>query len=397
MSPEEIANRMDGRLSARGEERLEAFIPSPVIQNHAAFLAFLPDGSLGCAWFGGTLEGKSDISIHMSRLLPGAQAWSEASRITDDPDHSEQNPVIHSAPNGITLFHTSQVSGNQDSSLVKSRPLTLDGACVRSGTSMTLPLGAGTFVRAPVITRRDGAMLLPLFLCRAKPGTKWNGSHDTAALAISDNGGETWRTVDVPNSFGCVHMTIVPLGAQEGGQAGGLEGDQEMAAFFRRRQADFVYRTESHDGGETWSAPVATDVPNNNSSINAIRLKDGRIALLCNPVSAATSADRRASLYDELGEDDDRPDSDGGIAPIWGVPRAPLTLCFSEDGGRTFPTRKLVEDGPGTCLSNNSIDGHNKELSYPVLVEGEDEALHLAFTFHRRAIKYVRLEKSWRP
>lgn len=385
MSPEEIANRMDGRLSEESGGRREAFIPSPVIQNHAAFLAFLPDGSLGCAWFGGTLEGKSDISIHISRLMPGADAWSAASRVTDDPDHSEQNPVIRSGPDGITLFHTSQVSGNQDSSLIKSRVLTIDGAAVRSSASVTLPLAAGTFVRAPVITREDGAMLLPLFLCKAKPGTKWNGSHDTAALAISADGGKTWRTVDVPNSFGCVHMTIVPL-----------EGTH-MVAFFRRRQADFVYRTESHDGGETWSVPEATDVPNNNSSINAIRLKDGRIALLCNPVSAATSADRRASLYDELGEDDDRPDSDGGITPIWGVPRAPLTLCFSEDGGKTFPVRKLVEDGPGTCLSNNSIDGHNKELSYPVLVESADEALHLAFTFHRRAIKYVRLEKSWRP
>jgi predicted neuraminidase len=377
MSPEEIANRMDGRLSAQGQGRAEAFIPSPVIQNHAAFLAFLPDGSLGCAWFGGTLEGKSDISIHMSRLMPGAAAWSAVSRLTDDPDHSEQNPVVFSGPDGITLFHTSQVSGNQDSSVIKSRSLSLDGASVRSGASKTLPLAAGTFVRAPVIVRKDGALLLPLFLCKAKPGTKWNGSHDTAALAISEDGGRTWRTVDVPNSFGCVHMTIVPLDGQE--------GDDEMVAFFRRRQADFVYRTESHDGGETWSVPEATDVPNNNSSINAIRLQDGRIALLCNPVSAATSADRRASLYDELGENDDRPDSDGGITPIWGVPRAPLTLCFS------------TEDGPGTCLSNNSIDGHNKELSYPVLVEGADEALHLAFTFHRRAIKYVRLEKSWRP
>ncbi len=385
MSPEEIANRMDGRLSDESAGWREAFIPSPVIQNHAAFLSFLPDGSLGCAWFGGTLEGKSDISIHISRLMPGAAAWSAASRVTDDPDHSEQNPVILSGPDGITLFHTSQVSGNQDSSLIRSRSLTIDGTAVRSGASVTLPLAAGTFVRAPVIIRKDGAMLLPLFLCKAKPGTKWNGSHDTAALAISADRGKTWRTVDVPNSFGCVHMTIVPL-----------EGNH-MVAFFRRRQADFVYRTESHDGGETWSVPVATDVPNNNSSINAIRLKDGRIALLCNPVSAATSADRRASLYDELGEDDDRLDSDGGITPIWGVPRAPLTLCFSDDGGRTFPVRKLVEDGPGTCLSNNSIDGHNKELSYPVLVEGEDEALHLAFTFHRRAIKYVRLEKSWRP
>ena len=47
-------------------------------------------------------------------------------------------------------------------------------------------------------------------------------------------------------------------------------------------------------------APVATDLPNNNSSIAAIRLADGRIAVIGNPVNAAMSPDRRASLYDCL-------------------------------------------------------------------------------------------------
>ena len=47
----------------------EAFLPSPKVQNHAAFLAPLPGGDLLCAWFGGTIEGKSDISIHAA-ILP---------------------------------------------------------------------------------------------------------------------------------------------------------------------------------------------------------------------------------------------------------------------------------------------------------------------------------------
>ena len=55
----------------------------------------------------------------------------------------------------------------------------------------------------------------------------------------------------------------------------------------------------------------------------------------------------------------------------------------------------MVEDGPGTCLSNNALDGKNQELSYPAMVEGPDGALHLAFTFHRRAIKHVALDRSW--
>ena len=104
--------------------------------------------------------------------------------------------------------------------------------------------------------------------------------------------------------------------------------------------------------------------------------------------------DRRASLYDELGEDA-RPNAEGGCRPIWGVPRAPMAIGFSEDRGLTFPRRIIVDDGPGSCLSNNSLDGRNRELSYPSLIEGEDGRLDLTCTYHRRAIKHVRLTRAW--
>ena len=66
MDPNEVARHMDGLLQDASPGRTEALLPSPMIQNHAAFLHFLADGALACAWFGGTLEGKSDISIFAS-------------------------------------------------------------------------------------------------------------------------------------------------------------------------------------------------------------------------------------------------------------------------------------------------------------------------------------------
>lgn len=364
-TPAAIAARMDGRPLGQA-----AILPSPMVQNHAAFLSLGPDG-LDCVWFGGSLEGKSDICIWQSRLGPAG--WSPAERLTDDPDRSEQNPILFHAPDGrVLLFHTAQPGGDQDRCVVRMRQV--------GGAPVDLPLPPGTFVRGAPHVRADGAWLLPLFHCVAQDGARWTGRHDTASVAITPDAGRTWRLVPVPGSTGCVHMTIVP-------------GSDRLLAFFRRRQADFVYRTESRDGGESWSVPVPTPLPNNNSSIAAIRLSDGRIAIACNPVNAAMSPDRRASLYDELG-DDDRPEATGGCTPIWGVPRAPLVVAFSSDDGASFPQQVVVATSGGTCLSNDSVDGRNQELSYPALAETPGGGLDVAFTLHRRAIAHVRLTQS---
>ena len=373
-TPAEIANRMTGQLLGR-DGRHEAVLPSPMVQNHAAFLSRHPDGRLDCLWFGGSLEGKSDICIWRSTLPPASDCWSPAVQISDDPERSEQNPVQFLAPDGrLLILHTAQPKGGrQDECSVRMR--------AEGGAPQDLPLPAGTFIRAPIHVRPDGAWLLGLFHCVQTPGAQWTGRHDTASVAISADAGATWRRVDVPGSTGCVHMTIVDLGAPDG---------QHLAAFFRRRQADFVHRTESRDGGESWSVPEPTDVPNNNSSIAVVRLADGRLAMACNPINASMSADRRASLYDELGEDA-RPQAQGGCTPIWGVPRGPMSLCLSSDGGKTFPHRITVEESPGTCLSNDSLNGKNRELSYPSLSQAPDGSLDLAYTLYRRAIKHVRL------
>lgn len=383
MSPDDIARNMTGQLAARTDGGQEALLPSPMVQNHAAFIERLEDGTLACLWFGGTLEGKSDISIFSSTLAPGSHTWTAPARLSDDPHRSEQNPVLAHNGHHWQLFHTAQPAGNQDECQLRARDIILTDGTLVAGEPRTIDLPLGSFIRARFVRRADGAWMMPVFRCIPRPGQRWNGSHDTAAVAVSHDDGLTWTLTEVPDSIGSVHMTIVPLGGNE------------MVAFYRRRQSDFVHRSESHDGGHTWSEPRPTDVPNNNSSINVIRLAGGRLAMVCNPSSAATSPDRRTSLYDEIEEGDDRPDATGGCAPVWGVRRAPLSLCISTDGGRTFPLRRIVDDSPGTCLSNNSEDGRNKELSYPYLLEGEDGDLHVTYTYFRRAIKYVRLPKGW--
>jgi predicted neuraminidase len=386
------ALRTDGTVRARADEtgRSDAFLPAPAVQNHAANLTFLPDGSLGCVWFAGSQEGVPDISVWFSRLESGSDTWTAPVRLSDDPGRSEQNPLLFPAPDGtIWLLYTAQRAGNQDTAEVRVR-LSADGGTTWSAPRVLFPAGelGGVFIRQPIVVLESGRWLLPIFRCVTTPGVKWAGDHDTSSVMISDDDGATWRERPVPESTGCVHMNIHPA-------------DGVLVALFRSRWADFVYRSESRDGGETWSAPAPTVLPNNNSSIQFIPITDGTLALVYNQSSASDATERRLSLYDEIDDTGlaesapEPPPEHGPGAAFWGAPRAPMTLALSADGGRSWPYRRDLEVGDGYCLTNNSRDGLNREFSYPSIQQGPDGALHIAFTYFRQAIKYVRVEPDW--
>ncbi|OWV80793.1 glycosyl hydrolase [Rhizobium sp. R634] len=390
LSPEAVPALMTGAITPHPTVagRADAYLPSPCIQNHAANLAFLPDDTLSCVWFGGTMEGMGDISIYMSRLAPGSKRWSEPEKMSDDPQKSEQNPLIFNAPGGKTwLLYTSQTSGNQDGSVVKCR-ISDDGG--RSfGPVRILCDSPGTFVRQQIVVNGRGEWLLPVFRCVGLNGQRWSGDADTAAVLISRDGGASWQMHDIADSIGAVHMNILPLG-----------GDQ-MIAFYRNRFAESILSSRSSDGGRTWSAPEPTELPNNNSSIQATVMNNRGIAMVYNHSNAAMSDARRQSLYDEI-EGDDAGETAAAVADIrrkaiWGVPRAPLSLAISRDGGRSFPYRIDLDTGDGHCLSNNSKDSLNREFSYPSVIQSGDGTLHVAYTYYRRAIKYVRLEPNALP
>jgi predicted neuraminidase len=392
LKPEQIPPLMNVSILPHAAERhrFDAFLPSPCVQNHAANLAFLSDGTLTCVWFGGTMEGMGDISIYMSRLVAGSAAWSEPEKMSDDPHKSEQNPLVFTAPDGkVWLIFTSQTSGNQDGAVVKRR-ISNDGGHT-FGPVEILCDSPGTFVRQPIVVNARGDWLLPVFRCIGLPGQRWTGDVDTAAVLLSPNAGSSWEMIDLPGSIGAVHMNIVPC------------RDGRMVAFFRNRFATQILRSHSDDDGMTWSAPAPTALPNNNSSIQAVALKDGRIAIIYNHSNALTSNDRRHSLYDEIEAEEGAPAvtaetvsaADGRPKATWGVPRAPMSLVSSGDGGESFGVPVQLETGDGYCLTNNSKDALNREYSYPSIAEGPDGALHVAYTYYRRAIKYVRLESGY--
>ena len=376
-------------------QRLVADLPAPRVQAHAANLTVLPDGTLACVWFGGSMEGRSDICVFMSRWLPGPtparQQWSAPVQLSDDPDRSEQNPVLCPLPNGeLWLLHTAQTAGHQNTSVVRRR-ISHDNGHTWGPTDTLTAAPAGTFVRQPIRVQADGSWLLPIFRCKPVPGKAWDGSLDDSAVLRTTDQGASWSLIEVPGSLGCVHMNIVPA------------RDGSLLAFFRSRWADHVYRTCSRDGGLSWEVPRATVLPNNNSSIQALRLQDGRLAMIFNASSALDATGRRASLYDEL--DDDTPSASASPATaaasaparqaFWGAPRAPLTLALSEDDGQTWPWQRHLETGDGFCMTNNSEQRLNREYSYPSIAQSADGALHLAYTVFRQHIRHARVMPEW--
>jgi len=391
----------DGRLRpGPGSGRWDAYLAVPTVQSHAAMLHRLGNGDLGLAWFGGTQEGVGDVSVWFSRLPDGAEAWTEPVRLSDDPSRSEQNPVLFRTPEGpLWLLYTAQHAGNQDTAEVRRR-VSLDDGETWGPVETVLPADeqGGIFVRQPVVVTASGRWLLPVFRCARVPGQAWSGDHDTSSLMVSEDRGSSWREVPVPASTGCVHMNVVDL------------GDGTLHALFRSRWADFVHASSSVDDGETWSVPEPTDLPNNNSSIQQVRLADGRTAVVYNHASRLDATGRRENLYDEIGDDGlvdpaaaaaapvptpTAPD-EGGRRAFWGAPRAPLSLAFSDDGGRTFVVAGNLDEGDGYCLTNNSRDRLNRELSYPVIAQAPDGRLDVAYTYFRQTIKHVRLPADWR-
>ncbi|MFG6191622.1 exo-alpha-sialidase [Nonomuraea sp. JJY05] len=348
-------------------------LPAPTVQAHAANLMPLPGGDLACVWFGGTQEGMPDISIWFSRLRDGA--WSPPARLSDDGTRSEQNPVLFPTPDGeLWLLYTAQHAGDQDTAEVRLR-VSADGGDSWGPARTLIPADpdGGVFIRQPIVVLQD-RWLLPAFRCKRPATGRWAGDDDTSALYVSEDRGRTWRAQEIPDSTGCVHMNVLPL------------PDGTLLALFRSRWADHIHESRSNDGGRTWSTPVPTALPNNNSSIQATPLADGRLALVFNNSSRQDATERRASLYDEI---EGHGQSTGKA--FWGAPRAPLTLGLSSDGGRTWPDLRDLETGDGYCMTNNSREGLNRELSYPSIAQTPDGGLHVAYTYHRKVIKHVHI------
>ena len=195
---------------------VEALLPTGGYPTaHAPALLELPDGSLLCAWFGGTYEGSADIRIICSRLDRDSGKWTEPVDISGDPNRSEKNPSLFYGPdNAVWAIYTAQLDRQPGKDNMQ---YTSQIRCQRStdggrtwGEYETLFAREGSFCRQPIQVLSNGRWIFGNWLCSdAEDGL----SGDPTAFQISDDQGKTWRQVDMPRSNGRVHANVVELTA----------------------------------------------------------------------------------------------------------------------------------------------------------------------------------------
>lgn len=344
---------------------VEALIPTVYPSNHAASILELPNGDLLSVWFAGSKEGNSDVKIVLSRLEKDAERWSQPCQITNGKNKSEQNPSLFLTPDNVLwLIYTSQDAKElhpgsktslQYTAEIKQK-VSYDNGYTWSDEE-TLVADKGSFCRQSIQILSNGRWIFANWKCFNDDSH--NGSN-ISLVRISDNQGTSWRNVDISGSVGRVHPYIVEL------QPG------HLIAIFRSRFADHIYMSHSYDFGDSWGSLVKTELPNNNSGITAIRLKSGRLALIYNDIKV----------------------NDDTSKTVWPYERCPIVVAISEDEGKTWPFKRLLEAGEGFLGTQNLRA--NLRYEYPCFYQGLDGSIHAVYSYQsRKCIKYMRITEEW--
>lgn len=312
----------------------------PTDNCHATTVLPLEDGRVICAWFGGSKEGKDDVDIWYA--VKDGEKFGKPVVMSKEKDVPHWNPVLFEHKNGnISLFFK---VGKKIPYWRTFRAISTD-----KGNTFSKPeelvKGDRSGGRGPVKNKclrlSSGRVLAPA----STEHTGW-----ICFVDISDDDGMTWRkskrikTEYCPplmNSLNGHSKNKIPMI-----QPTLWESEPGKVHMLTRTAVGRIYRSDSEDYGETWCEAYPTDLPNNNSGIDLVKVPDGRIYLLSNPVSEN-----------------------------WGE-RSPLTLSLSKDNGKTFDTVLTLEE-----------EKKDSEFSYPAIVY-KDGILYISYTWERENVAY---------
>lgn len=315
---------------------------------HPASITELANGDLYIAYYGGGGEYEDDTAVYGSRLKVGETQWSFPEVIADTPDRGEGNPVVWQAPDGVVwLFYVNRYGETWSTARVKGK-ISRDGATTWSDSFM-LTFNEGTMARGQPIALNNGDYLLPMYYETGHDRERLDPTTASFFLRYSPKT-KTWtETNRITSPIGNLQPQVVQL------------TDEYLVCYLRRgggylpTEKGFIQRSESHDGGYTWSEAVNTGFPNPNAAVDFIKLKNGHLLLTYNN-----------SMND----------------------RTPLTVAISMDGDKTYPHRR-------------DIAGGDNSFAYPYAIQTRDEKIHVLYTTNERttimqAVFYEEAIAGWR-
>ena len=297
------------------------FESAPFPQCHASTIAEKSDG-LVAAWFGGTRERNPDVGIWLSRQESGN--WSKPVEVANgviSPDRRYPcwNPVLFQPQNGpLLLFYKVGPSPGSWWGMVMTSS---DGGTTWSQPRRLPPGILGPIKNKPV-QLSNGDLLCP------------SSSEDHAwkvHFERTTDLGQTWQTTGPLTNDGIAAIQPTILSHADG----------RLEALGRTRQ-DRIFQVWSDDQGRTWSQMTLTSLPNPNSGIDAVTLKDGRFLLVYNHTTKG---------------------------------RSPLNVAVSTNG---------IDWQSALVLENTS-----GEYSYPAVIQTRDGRVHITYTWERRRVKHV--------
>lgn len=303
------------------------FEAAPFPSCHASTLLELQDGGILAAWFGGTDEGHRDVAIWAARRPPAGREWSAPRKVAQDAGAPSWNPVLFRERGGrIRLFYK-----------VGPSPETWSGAYVLStdegqtfGRPEWLPAGLLGPIKNKPLLLPGGEVLCGSSVESYRAWTCW--------VERLSSDGKTWSKLGPIAVHGHPHGIIQP--SLYPGDAPG-----EVFMLARSRGIGRVCRARSADGGLTWGPASPIELPNPNSGLDCVRLRDGRVLLVYNH-------------------------SDSG--------RTPLSISLSLDLGAAWTPIAVLEDSPG-------------EYSYPAVIQLSSGDVAVTYTWRRERIRFARI------
>ncbi len=314
------------------------FTEQPTRDCHASSILELENGDLLCVWFGGTRERHPDVNLWISRKPKGGN-WQTPEVVYDGDGKTLFNPVLVQLKGGdIQIYFLSpeiddgQVTTSTDNGHAWSKP-------------QKLPKGfTGPLVNKPIYMD-DGTIIAGASL-QGDPGKRVHVERST------DNG-KTWtRTESISDPVNSKYQIIQPTFLVHS-----QKKIQMLARPNGKGEETKIAQSWSNDGGLTWSPVTDTNLPNNNSAIDAVTLKDGRHLLVYN----------HSTREDPIGGRKGR-----GI----------LTVAISKDG-INWEAATVLEYRTGAV-----------QYSYPAVIQTEDGLVHITYSWHRKRIKHVVLDPA---